>query len=112
MKIKLTIIFTCLLSINSNFVQAEDNSDEFKLGAFSGAMKFCEDKYDSNRRFKWARLRAADEYQSMSSSGKVSYGLGRERVIRNGTYYGKKLTKGQCDKLLNLSEWKRFLSND
>ena len=49
------------------------NSHEYKLEAFTGAMKYCEEKYEDEERYKWARLRAAEEFRNMSSSEKLSY---------------------------------------
>lgn len=84
------------------------NSHEYKLGAFTGAMKYCEEKYEDEGRYKWARLRAAEEFRNMSSSEKLSYGLGRDNANRKGQYLGNKLDGNECRSLLKLSEWKRF----
>ncbi|MCT7947986.1 hypothetical protein Q4Q54_17670 [Shewanella sp. SP2S2-4] len=99
-----------ILIVFTSWVAVADspNSHEYKLGAFTGAMKYCEEKYEDDGRYKWARLRAADEFRKMSSSEKLSYALGRDNANRKGQYLGDKLDKNECRSLLKLSEWKRF----
>lgn len=108
MKAILTIVLTLTFGLSSFVTHADNNSKEYRLGAFAGAMKYCEDEFDNSDRYRWARLRAADEFKDMSSAEKISFSLGRDNAIRNGRYFGKKLDKKQCGSLLNLSEWKRF----
>ena len=108
MKTVIITLLTVLITFTSWMTKADNNSKEYKLGAFSGAMKYCEDKFDDTERYKWARLRAAEEFKDMSGAEKFSYGLGRDNANRKGQYFGKKLDKNECRTLLHLSEWKRF----
>lgn len=84
-------------------------SEPHKLGAFSGAMKFCEKKYsDKGGRYQWARLRVAKEVSDMSGKDKTRALLASDNAERKGTYLGNKLDRRECAGLLKLGEWKRF----
>ncbi|EBP9818073.1 hypothetical protein QO588_003615 [Salmonella enterica] len=88
---------------------AEIFSEAHKLGAFSGAMRFCENKYETHEgRYKWARLRVALEVSEMSGKDKTKALLASDNARRKGTYLGNRLSRGECEALLKLGEWKRF----
>ncbi|MGL6436421.1 hypothetical protein [Aeromonas rivipollensis] len=105
-------IYSCAFLFLSAFVipaQADIFSEAHKLGAFSGAMKFCEKKYGGKEeRYQWARLRVAKEVSGMSGSNKTKALLASDNAERKGTYLGNRLDKRECEGLLKLREWKRF----
>ncbi|MDQ4429044.1 hypothetical protein PKO51_06620 [Yokenella regensburgei] len=89
--------------------QAGIFSEPHKLGAFSGAMKYCENKYEAKEgRYRWARLRVAKEVSEMSGQNKTKALFASANAEQKGTYLGNKLNKRECEALLNMSEWKRF----
>lgn len=108
MKKTLGLLFIGLLA-NIPTVNAEVFSEIHKLGAFSGAMKFCERQYSGNeKRYQWARLRVAKEVGDMSGHNKAKALLASDNAERKGTYLGNRLDKRECEGLLKLREWQRF----
>ncbi|MEG2042243.1 MAG: hypothetical protein RR068_14195, partial [Hafnia sp.] len=84
-------------------------SEAHKLGAFSGAMKFCEKEFETKEgRYRLARLRVAKEVSDMSGKNKTKALLASDNAERKGIYLGNKLSKRECESLLKAGEWKRF----
>lgn len=84
-------------------------SDPTRLGAFMGAMRYCEDRYDEREgRYRLTRLRVAKEINRMSSDERLR-ALAASRISEErGTFLGNRLDKRECRALLSMSEWKRF----
>lgn len=85
-------------------------TDATRLGAFSGAMRFCEERYGgSERRYRFARLRAAGAIDQMSQRDKLRALGARDRAYAGGQFLGNKLDDRECRSLLRMSEWKAFV---
>lgn len=90
-------------------VYASESSSPTRLGAFAGAMRVCESHHDGNeRRFRWARLRAADDISNMDRSEKLQALAARDRAIQRRKFFGEPLNSASCLRLLRLTEWQRF----
>ncbi len=86
--------------------------DPARIGAFSGAMRYCEQRYDEKeRRYRWARINAADEVSRMNRDDRLR-ALAASRIsFENGRYLGNRLNRNECRALLSMSEWRRFWRN-
>lgn len=83
-----------------------------RLGAFLGAMKYCEERYgESERRYRHARLRAAREMDDMDRGERHRVIRARERAYERGQFMGNHLDRGECRGLLRASEWRAFSDN-
>lgn len=80
-----------------------------RLGAFLGAMKYCEDRYEEReRRYHRARIRAARELEDMSRGERAQAMRSRERAYDRGQFLGERLDRAGCRGLLRASEWRHF----
>lgn len=97
----------------ASLVHARDPlvSDPTRLGAFMGAMRYCEDRYEEREgRYRLTRLRVAKEVNRMSSDERLR-ALAASRISEErGTFLGNRLDKRECRALLSMSEWKRFVN--
>ena len=90
--------------------RAQAVSDATRLGAFSGAMRYCEERFGgSERRYRIARLRAAGAIDGMSSRDKLRAIGARDRAYEGGQFLGNSLDARECRALLKMSEWKAFV---
>lgn len=90
-------------------VYATESANPTRLGAFAGAMRVCESNHDGNeRRFRWARLRAADDISNMDRPEKLQALAARDRAINQRKFFGEPLNSASCLRLLRLAEWQRF----
>lgn len=97
-----------LLCVNA-LAKAQGSSEAKRLGAFAGAMQYCEDRYDgSERRYRWARMHVAKEVEGMKRDDRRDAIMARDFAKRRGQFLGNKLNERECDQLLRTSEWKRF----
>lgn len=88
---------------------ASEREDAYRLGAFAGAMKYCEENHDgSSRRYRWAQLRAFQEISEMRSSARLRAMAARERAMERGQFFGEPLNDRSCQRLLRMGEWQRF----
>ena len=88
---------------------ADEHDQSYRLGAFAGAMRYCEDRHEGpDRRYRWAQLRAFDEIASMARGDRLRALAARERALERGRFFGERLDPRSCHRLLRLSEWKRF----
>ena len=93
----------------ASFSQAKLVGDPARIGAFFGAMKYCEARFDEREgRYRLARLRAAREVSEMDSDDKTRALIASRSAENNGRYLGNRLDRDECRALLSLSEWKRF----
>jgi len=91
---------------------AFENSEPHRLGAFAGAMRYCENNHEGpQRRFRWARLRAAQEIAELDRFEKRQALAARDRALARGRFFGEPLNSPSCWRLLRLSEWQRFHQN-
>ena len=103
-----TVLLVHPLSANAQRYRYEAT----RLGAFLGAMKYCEERYgESERRYRHARLRAAKEMDDMDRGERHRVIRARERAYERGQFMGNRLDRGECRGLLRASEWSAF-SND
>ncbi len=83
--------------------------DATRLGAFSGAMRYCEERYGgSERRYRMARLRVADAVSDMEPRDKRRAIGARNRAYEGGHVLGNRLDANECRALLRMSEWKAW----
>ncbi len=88
---------------------ADETFSPHRLGAFSGAMKYCEARYlDDSKRYQIARLRVAKEVDGMASADKLAALGSSKRAYESGKFLGQKLDKEGCRNLLRASEWSRY----
>ncbi|WP_068638169.1 hypothetical protein [Thauera butanivorans] len=93
-------------------VLADDRNPAYRLGAFSGAMKYCEERYDEKSvRYGLARLRVAKEVDNFSGKEKLVALTGRDRAYNRGQFLGNRLNRNECRALLRMGEWKRFFAD-
>jgi hypothetical protein len=94
---------------------APSHAQEFspeRLGAFAGAMRYCEEKLPSpNARYRRARLGVAREVEQMSRHEKRRAIAARDRAYERGRFLGERLDRGSCPRLLRAAEWHRFAGN-
>lgn len=101
--------FVFLICICTANVNASVFSDAHKLGAFTGAMKYCEDEYGRDEgRYKISRMKAWSVVQDMSGPDKMKAILGRDSAYRDGRYLGNHLNSRECKSLLRAGEWKNL----
>jgi hypothetical protein len=80
-----------------------------RLGAFAGAMRWCEDRYDDKvRRYRAARYRAGAEIDGMNRLERSEVIRARDSAYRRGAFFSQRLDRRACDDLLRASEWSRF----
>lgn len=90
---------------------ADSRQDARRIGAFSGAMKYCAEHDDGREgRYKMARLRVFREVDDMSSRRKLDALAARNMSYDRGRYLGRRLDRNHCRQLVKLSEWNRFFS--
>lgn len=91
--------------------QARDLREATRLGAFSGAMRFCEERYGGNeRRYRLARLRVAAEVDNMDRRLKLRALAARDRAYERGQFFGNPLDTRECRALLRSSEWRAWVN--
>jgi hypothetical protein len=90
--------------------QARDLRDATRLGAFSGAMRYCEERFGGNeRRYRMARLRVAGEVDVMERREKIRALAARDRAYERGEFLGSPLDRRGCTSLLRGSEWRAWV---
>ncbi len=91
-------------------VEARSGEEAIRLGAFSGAMRFCEERYGgTERRYRLARLRVAGAVDDMASRDKFKALAARDRAYERGQFIGNPLDDRECRALLRMSEWKAWV---
>jgi hypothetical protein len=104
------LVVTAMTPVLMSPAFAQKVSDPTRLGAFSGAMRFCEERYGgSERRFRFARLRVAGAVDDMDGREKFRALAARDIAYERGQFMGNKLDATECKALLRLSEWKAFV---
>lgn len=83
--------------------------DPARVGAFMGAMHYCEDRFDEREgRYRLARLNSLREIEDMDGDDRVK-ALAASRISKErGSFFGDELNRHECRRLLSLGEWKRF----
>lgn len=113
MRIKKFLLSCSILALSSSGytpVLAQDTDQAFRLGAFSGAMNYCADRYDDRQhRYRWARLRVAEEVSSMGRIDRFRALAARDKVLERGKFFGTTLNSQSCKRLLRAGEWQRFI---
>lgn len=105
----LTLSLAALVCGQAAPSMASEREDAYRLGAFAGAMKYCEENHDgSSRRYRWAQLRAFQEISDMRSSARLRAMAARERAMERGHFFGEPLNDRSCQRLLRMGEWQRF----
>lgn len=90
---------------------ADSRQDARRIGAFSGAMKYCAEHDDGREgRYKMARFRAFKEVDQMSSRRKIDAISARNLTYQRGRYLGRRLDRTHCRQLVAASEWRRFFN--
>lgn len=90
-------------------VSADERDRAYRLGAFAGAMQYCEHRHDSaERRFRWAQMRAFQEISDLRRSDRLRAMGARERALERGRFFGEPLNSRSCGRLLRMGEWQRF----
>jgi hypothetical protein len=80
-----------------------------RVGAFAGAMRWCEEHYDDkDYRYRAARRRAGAEIDGMNRLERSEVMRARDSAYRRGAFFGEKLDRRSCYDLLRASEWARF----
>lgn len=107
--LQITAFIIAALLIMAAPSYADSRQDARRLGAFSGAMKYCVD-IDGARegRYKMARWRTFNEIDQMSSKRKLDAIFARDHAFNNGRFMGRRLDRRHCSQLLKASEWKRY----
>lgn len=91
-----TIAGLALNSANADIV-----SDAAKLGANTGAMKYCRDKIasdDDRGKYNLLVLKTTEEYGDLDSDEKLK-ALVFRRAAEDGDYLGDPLTEDRCDSI-------------
>ena len=104
-------LISCAIAVLASlpFAAIASRYEAARLGAFLGAMKYCEDRYDEQeRRYQRARIRAARELEDMSRGERAQAFRSRERAYERGQFFGDRLDRGGCRSLLRASEWRHF----
>jgi hypothetical protein len=101
--------FVFVLSGLTTLVWSQDQDQARRLGAFAGAMQFCESRHDGDdRRFRWAQLRAFKEISELERSDRLRAMASRDRAMERGLFLGEDLNHQSCNRLLRMGEWQRF----
>ncbi|WP_448213720.1 hypothetical protein [Colwellia sp. MEBiC06753] len=78
-------------------------SDATKLGANTGAMAYCADKFgrddDDRKKYNRLRLLSLKELDKLSGANKIKAIAVKKLAEDKGEYYGKKLDKSRCTSL-------------
>ena len=110
-----TLLAACLLTLGALQLAAppaaaSDLRDATRLGAFSGAMRFCEERYGGDeRRYRLARLRVAADVDGMERREKIRAIAARDRAYERGQFFGNALDRRECRALLRASEWRAWV---
>ena len=105
----LPLLSGVMICLSGPVVAKEDGYSPRRLGAFSGAMKYCEDKYDEKgSRYQRVRMRIAREVDDMSRRNKERALDARDDAYERGRFLGKRLDREECRSLLRQSEWQRY----
>lgn len=88
---------------------ARADSEPERIGAFAGAMRYCDERIPgSDRRYRRARLGAAREVDGMRRHEQRRALAARDRAYSRGRFLGERLDRRSCQRLLRASEWHRF----
>lgn len=80
-----------------------------RIGAFAGAMRWCEDHHDGrDHRYRAARRRAGAEIDGMNRIERSEVVRARDSAYRRGAFFSDRLDARSCRDLLRASEWARF----
>jgi hypothetical protein len=80
-----------------------------RIGAFAGAMRWCEEHHDGReRRYRAARRRAGAEIDGMNRLERSEVVRARDSAYRRGAFFSERLDDRSCRDLLRASEWARF----
>ncbi len=80
-----------------------------RVGAFAGAMRWCEDHHDGrDHRYRSARRRAGAEIDGMNRLERSEVIRARDSAYRRGAFFSQPLDRRSCGDLLRASEWARF----
>ncbi len=105
----LPLVAGLLVGLSGLAAAKEDSYSPRRLGAFSGALKYCEDKYDEKEsRYQRVRMRIAREVDDMSRRDKERAIEARDKTYERGRFMGKRLDREECRSLLRQSEWQRY----
>jgi hypothetical protein len=77
-------------------------SDAAELGANTGAMAFCGDRFaddDDDGRYKILRLKLLKEYDALPDDQKAKALVLKKAAEDDGEYLGKRLDKDRCTSL-------------
>lgn len=111
---KQSIVLSALavsMLISGTGASAREENTAYRLGAFSGAMKYCEERYDEKSvRYGLARLRVAGEVDGLSGKEKLVALTARDRAYGRGQFLGNRLDRNECRALLKMGEWRRFIT--
>ena len=84
-------------------------AESTRIGAFAGAMRWCEDHHDGkDHRYRAARRRAAAEIDGMNRLERSEVMRARDSAYRRGAFFSQPLDVSACRDLLRASEWARF----
>jgi hypothetical protein len=97
---KITLSLVIFMTMYSSVASADSN--ERKIGANAGAMKFCKDKVaDKRNRAKYAVLqtRAVGEYDDLDSNERAKALVWRNKAEKKGDYLGSPLNARKCEEI-------------
>lgn len=105
----LPLVSGVLICLSGTVPATEDGYSPRRLGAFSGAMKHCEERHDEKgSRYQRVRMRIAREVDGMSRRDKERALDARDSAYERGRFLGKRLDRDACRSLLRQSEWQRY----
>jgi hypothetical protein len=102
------LIVVGLLMITAGPVSAKVFSESAKLGANTGAMKYCADNFanGNEKKYKLLRLKTLKEYDGLESDEKAKALILRKAAEDKGEYLGDKLDKKRCDSIRKILQLK------
>ena len=105
---RLRCLLVCLACL-AGHANADERDRAYRLGAFAGAMQYCEERHDgAERRFRWAQMRAFQEISELQRSDRLRALGARSRALEQGRFFGEPLSSRSCGRLLRMGEWQRF----
>ena len=91
-----------VMAAMSNTAVADVFSDAAELGANTGAMAYCGDKFaddDDEGRYKMLHLKLLKEFGDLPDDQKAKAIVLKKAAEDDGDYLGKKLTSDRCSSL-------------
>ena len=101
---KSVLVIALLATMAAGSANAAIFSDEAKLGANVGAMKYCEENFANGQesKYKLLRLKTLKEYGELDSDQKIKALVMRKAAEDKGEYLGDKLDTDRCDSIRKL----------